>query len=141
MPAPLISMQVGSASAAKGLQRLQRKLPEKVRHRPLLAVAKVVERVAKRTAVFKDKTGALRKSIKARASTRKGRKNILVSAGVYGRGGDGAVAHAHVVEFGHGGPHPADPHPFMREAAEKSLDATFEAVTRGIQKELSRIKL
>lgn len=42
--------------------------------------------------------------------------------------------HAHLVEFGHGGPHPAPPHPFVRPA----WDGCREEVKRNIQSGLKK---
>lgn len=47
---------------------------------------------------------------------------------------------AHLVEFGHGGPHPAPPHPFMRPAYETSKAGVMadirDALEAGLVKEL-----
>lgn len=49
---------------------------------------------------------------------------------------------AHLVEFGHGGPHPAPPHPFMRPAYEEAKTVATQAIREtleaGLVKELSR---
>jgi HK97 gp10 family phage protein len=42
--------------------------------------------------------------------------------------------HAHLVEFGHGGPHPAPPHPFLRPA----WDSCKEEVQRNIAAALGK---
>lgn len=39
---------------------------------------------------------------------------------------------AHLVEFGHGGPHPAPPHPFMRPAWDGSKKAVEKTMTEAI---------
>ena len=58
----------------------------------------------KQTSAFADKTGNLRESIRKEKS-------------LFEQGGFVIVAdapHAHLVEYGHGGKHPAPAHPFVR---------------------------
>lgn len=59
------------------------------------------------------KTGNLRGAIFASRGD-ENRSSVLV--GVNFR----KAPHAHLVEFGHGGPHPAPPYPFMRPAVESN---------------------
>ncbi|MDD4986621.1 MAG: hypothetical protein PHQ43_12745 [Dehalococcoidales bacterium] len=42
--------------------------------------------------------------------------------------------HAHLVEYGHGGPHPAKPHPFFWKAIEKVADKVTENISTGLKK-------
>ena len=84
-------------------------------------VAKMIEDRAKATTQFKDKTGRLRKSIKAKKSK-------------YDEGGwivSAIAPHAHLVEFGHDKIVPwispnsigtVPPHPFLREAKESVIN-------------------
>ena len=84
----------------------------------LLAAARVLRDVISKTTEFKDLTGTLRKSI--RAYRYKNRRGFPPAAFVAaGAGGRHKAYHAHLVEYGHGGPRPAPPHPFFR----KGLDA------------------
>ena len=39
---------------------------------------------------------------------------------------DGGAKYASPVEFGHGGPHPAPPHPFIRPAFDGGVDEAYE---------------
>jgi len=41
---------------------------------------------------------------------------------------------AHLVEFGHGGPHPADPHPFLRPAYDETQHSTQSVVATEMAK-------
>ena len=36
--------------------------------------------------------------------------------------------HAHLVEYGHGGPAPAPPHPFIRPSFDKKVDEAYDAM-------------
>lgn len=46
--------------------------------------------------------------------------------------------HAHLVEFGHGGPHPAPPHPYMRPALMSQRPVIQKIITDGLSKILKR---
>lgn len=74
-----------------------------------LEVAKVVATRARATTAFKDKTGTLRRSIRAKKS-RYPDGGAIVSAG---------APHSHLIEFGHKG---AAARPFLRPALDQSLD-------------------
>ena len=47
-------------------------------------------------------------------------------AGANPRHPDGGAEYASPVEFGHGGPHPAPPHPFIRPAFDSGVDEAYE---------------
>jgi hypothetical protein len=78
-------------------------------------IAKRVAATARASRAFKDKTGRLRKSIRAKKS-RFADGGWIVTAG-----GKGA-AHAHLVEYGHGGKKPAAKKPFLRPALAAAID-------------------
>lgn len=70
---------------------------------------RMIAKSARKSADYKDKTRTLRRSIRIRKSRYKGGGYIVKAT----------APHAHLVELGHGGPHPAGPHPFMRNAVEQ----------------------
>jgi HK97 gp10 family phage protein len=74
----------------------------------------MIEAEAKSSTAFTDITGALRKSIRA-VKSKYDEGGWIVKAG--GR----AAPHAHLVEYGHGGPQPAPPHAFLRPAKDKVI--------------------
>lgn len=74
-------------------------------------IAKQVQDDAK--ASVKVVTGNLKNGIKARKSKYEGGGWIVLST----------APHSHLVEYGHGGPRPAPPHPFLRPALDKNIDA------------------
>ena len=78
-------------------------------------VAMQIKRDAKASTAFKDKTGRLRKSIRVKKSKFKDGGHIVLA------GGKGA-RHAHLVEYGHGGPRPAPPRSFLRAALDKNIE-------------------
>lgn len=95
------------------------------------------------------RTGGLRKSINRRNFPARYRNRRRKRAGVvvgpdYKMGG----SHAHLVEFGHGGPKPAPPHPFIDEAvnaAESRLRSEHglrleKSINRLVDKTIAKIK-
>ena len=94
--------------------------------------AKIVETAIKlKTPV---KTGNLLKSIGRTKWTKgvSGEGSQIV--GAIGRTGP----HAHLVEFGHGGPQPAPAHPFIRPAADQVEAKAQEAIALYIKQKLGR---
>jgi len=53
-----------------------------------------------------------------------GRRGARVTVGVHAA--EGGAPYAQPVEFGHGGPHPAPPHPFVRPAFDARVDEAYE---------------
>ena len=106
----------------------------------LLDAAKVIANDARRRAP-KGKTGNLRKGIVAKKTKRRGGMTAALGLSA----GEAAPAitaidfrkapHAHLVEYGHGGPHPAPAHPFFRPA----WDANREKVTRQIIEDINNL--
>lgn len=90
-------------------------------------IADDVVRRAKASAAFADKTGGLRKSIKkVRGKYPAENPAWLVKA---------TAPNAHLVEYGHGGPAPAPPHPFLTPAR----DAAMATAGKTVADELNRI--
>ena len=84
----------------------------------LAATARVVRDAARKTTVFEDRSGRLRRSIRAaRIPARYGGMRFRRGrAAVIAGGRIERAPHAHLVERGHGGPYPARPHPFLFRA-------------------------
>ena len=123
-----VSIRVNTGPANGALTTLLRQLPKRARGKPLLEGAKVIARNAKRTTLFEDRTGNLRRNIRAVAE-----RNFVVARA--------NAPHAHLVEYGHGGPHPARAHAFMARATAQTKEAVFAVVSREIERELNRLKL
>ena len=123
-----VSMKITTGSADGTLNKLLHQLPQKIRHKPLVEGAKVIAKGARRSALFKDLTGTLRRSIRAVKE-----RNFVVARA--------NAPHAHLVEYGHEGPQPAGAKAFMRESAKQNTDAAYRAVVRGIESELAKLKL
>lgn len=93
----------------------------------LVAGARVIARRAKQTEAFEDKTGNLRRSIKARRGQRRYPPSGLVIA---------EAPHAHIIE--HGTVHlPA--RPFLVPAAEVTRQETARAFVKGIRRRYRRV--
>ena len=103
-------------------------------------MAVVVRRKAKqRNFIFTDKTGALRRSIRSRRipATYGGRRYRTGAAAVFA-GGPGA-RHAHLVEEGHGGPRPAQPHRFLRMALLQTTNQQFSAFIQRAKQRFAQV--
>ena len=74
----------------------------------------------------KCRSGKLLGSIKIGKVVKKRAGGYRVTVGVHRS--DGGAEYANPVEFGHGGPHPAPPHPFVRPAFEAKADEAYERV-------------
>lgn len=83
----------------------------------------------------KIRTGNLYKSLKksrvTRGRTRRGKGTKRVQIGAFEGRKAGLAPHAHLVEYGHGGPAPAPPHPFIRPSFDKRKDEAVE-IMKGV---------
>lgn len=142
----------GLADLHAALQQLPAKLEKNILRGALRAGAKVMADSAK--ANVPKKSGALRKSIRVSASSKRGRVSATVKAG------DKTAYYAHMVEFGTaahritpknakalgtpGGPresvqHPgAKPKPFMRPAFDGASEAAVQASAEYIRARLDK---
>ena len=71
-------------------------------------------------------SGKLRSSIKIGRAVRHRKGGYSVTVGIHRS--DGGAEYGNPVEFGHGGPHPAPPHPFVRPAFDARVDEAYEKV-------------
>ena len=132
------SLSVADGDALKGLRNMQKRLPRAIRERVLVRGAREIARAARKSALFTDKTGTLRRAIRVVKETRKkaARANeeyVIVRA---------KAPHAPLVEFGHGGPPPRAPasvyagcyqevsHPRLQCCASRDARRTCTAQTK-----------
>ena len=94
----------------------------------LLEAAKVAAAEAKNTTAFKDKTGALRASIRARRGKRRYKPSALVEA---------TAPHAHLVELG---TIRAPGHPFLEPAVRNTRADQNRAFARGVGKNFKKVE-
>ena len=73
------------------------------------------------------RSGLLRGSLKVRGGSRK-HGAARVTVGVHS--GEAGARYANPVEHGHGGPHPAPPHPFVRPAFDAKADEAYEEMKK-----------
>lgn len=119
----------------KGIDALERKCDSiikkinKEEKKILLKQARVVRDKVKSKAP-KGPTGNLKKACYATAYAANSNSQALAFAGIRPR----KAPHAHLVEYGHGGPHPAPPHPFFRPAWDEVRGSVTSAVEIDLKK-------
>ena len=79
------------------------------------------------------RSGKLRSSIKVGGVKRKG-QGSTVSVGVW----SSDVKYAYPVEYGHGGPHPAPAHPFLRPAFNEGKEDAYSAIKSSLASALDK---
>lgn len=143
----------GAAALLRKLKDIDKRAGNKAARKGLGNAGNVVLRAMK--AKVPVGTGSLKRSLGRKVSRKKrlgGLASIIGSrvGEVAGTGKwkskrrDGKLAagsvkphkYAHLVELGHGGPHPAPPHPFMRPAYDESRSAIMAAIIEAIRQEL-----
>ena len=82
----------------------------------------------------KRRTGTLLRSIKIGRVVKKRSGGYRVTVGIHRK--DGGAAYGNPVEFGHGGPHPAPPHPFVRPAFDAKANEAYEKVKEQLKQAL-----
>ena len=80
-------------------------------------------------------SGKLRGSIKIGRAVRHRKGGYSVTVGIHRA--DGGAEYGNPVEFGHGGPHPAPPHPFVRPAFDARVDEAYEKVKQQLMTALT----
>ncbi|HQO56364.1 MAG TPA: HK97 gp10 family phage protein [Clostridia bacterium] len=77
------------------------------------------------------KSGKLKSAIKV-GKARNGRNGRQVTVGVHRRDFSGDEYYPAYVEYGHGGPRPAPPHPFIRPAFDLKKDEAWNTVKQAV---------
>lgn len=80
-------------------------------------------------------TGDLHDSIHT-GSVRGGKRGKRITIGVHHS--ERGAYYANAVEFGHGGPAPAPPHPFIRPAYDTTADEAFDIIRESLRDALDR---
>jgi len=121
--------------ALKGMDRFERntnkliKEVTKEKTKLLLKQARLVrDRIKQKAPV--GPTGNLKKAAYAKALPETMSSLAVAFAGIRPR----RAPHAHLVEYGHGGPHPAPPHPFFRPAVDEVKDKVMRNIKEGLGK-------
>mgnify|MGYP000898998208 CR=1 FL=1 len=81
------------------------------------------------------RSGLLRNSLKIKGGSRK-HGTARVTVGVHS--GEGGARYANPVEHGHGGPHPAPPHPFVRPAFDARAEEAYEEMKKLLNEALNK---
>ena len=129
--------------STKGFNELSNKIEElesifyddKVAKDALGAGAAIIEARMKNNASSdpKPRSGKLRGAIKT-GNVRKNKGRNTIAIGVW----SSDVSYAYPVEYGHGGPHPAPAHPFIRPAFNEGKDEAYSAIRQAINDALSK---
>lgn len=82
------------------------------------------------------KTGKLKAAIKAGKVKRRKDGAYTIKIGTQGKTD---AYYAPFVEFGHGGPHPAPPHPFMRPAYDATKEQAYGIIRDRLNEEINKI--
>lgn len=82
----------------------------------------------------KRRTGKLLGSIKIGRVIRHKYGRYRVTVGIHR--GEGGAEYGNPLEFGHGGPHPAPPHPFVRPAFDARVNEAYEIVKEQLRQAL-----
>lgn len=101
----------------------------------LTAGAEIVVRRAKETAPEREGSGVLKRAIRVGKRKRSSGAR-MIEAGVFYNDTENYAPYAHLVEYGHGGPHPAPPHPFLEPAARDAEDEAADAIMKELMKGL-----
>ena len=81
------------------------------------------------------KTGKLRAAIKKGRVTKRKDGTYTIKIGTQGKTD---AYYAPFVEFGHGGPHPAGPHPFLRPAYDTTKDQAYAIIRARLEQEITK---
>lgn len=131
-----VGLSPGAELDVANMIRIFNALPTTVSRRvaysAMLAGARALQPAIKTSKAFTDRSGALRGGI------RRARRHKVVA----GRSPAAYVSvrapHAHWVEFGHGGPYPARPHPFIALAILAQASNVQRAIATKFEQELLR---
>ena len=125
------------------LNRKAEKAGGQAADRALKAGAKPIFEDMRRQASIdpKIRTGNLHKSIKIGKVGKTVRKRDYktmkrITIGSHKKEMGAYAPHAHLVEYGHGGPAPAPPHPFVRPAFDRKEGEAFAEIKRVLQEEI-----
>ena len=80
------------------------------------------------------RSGKLRGALRIKKASR--RSGARVTIGVHAS--EGGAPYANPVEHGHGGPHPAPPHPFVRPAFDVRADEAYELLKEHLRNALDK---
>lgn len=123
----------GFAELADDLGNMAEKASGSAINKSLEAGAEPVLRKAMGNISGMRKTGELEGSLTiGPVKANKGRKRITIGT----HAGTAAAKYAMALEYGHGGPHPAPPHPFMMPAYDATKEDAYAAIRDTLRNEL-----
>lgn len=92
--------------------------------------AKPIEEASIRYAPERPGSGRLKASISSKVTSRRGRYKVTI--GSHGADWGSGDYYPAFVEYGHEGPRPAPPHPYLRPAYDLHRDEAYKAIAEGI---------
>ena len=129
-----IGISPGAERDAENLTKLFQALPtaigRRVAYSAMLAGARAVRPAIKTSKEFTDRRGTLR------AGIRRARRHKVVAGRTPAAYVSIRAPHAHFVEFGHGGPFPARPHPYVARALLEQASNIQKAIAQKFEQEL-----
>jgi HK97 gp10 family phage protein len=139
----------GFEEFGKRLDRLSDDMSEKIIAKALNAMSKPIVGAARLRALSTVEPGSgllsesITRKIVKRAKVARGLSIIGADMKVSGTRPDGRKEVPgnifHLVEFGHGGPHPAPPHPILRPAYDERIDEAQAAGQKVLEEELNKL--
>ncbi len=119
---------IGTKELMNKLEKINQGLKKAAQESVLKQAEMVRDRIESKAPV--GPTGNLKRSAIAKLMPKKANYPPIAIAGI-----DRKIApHAHLVEYGHGGPHPAPAHPFFRPAVSETLGKAKENLEGDLKK-------
>ena len=84
-------------------------------------------------------TGKLHGAIHTGDVSARGSGGKRITIGVHRKDWDDEDYYPAFVEYGHGGPHPAPPHPYIRPAYDATEDEAYEIIRKGLKDAIDHI--
>lgn len=103
----------------------------------LTAGADIITEEMRRIAPVRSGSGKLKGAINT-GPPKNGKRGRVVTSGVHRSDWGSDEYYPPYVEYGHGGPHPAAPHPFIRPAYDLKKDAAWNAVKQAAINQLKK---
>lgn len=133
----------GFSLLADDLEKMAERASGEGGSKALRAGAQIIFKEIRRQARIdpKVRTGNLYKSIKVGKVTKTVRHTSYateksIRIGTKEEAVGGYAPHAHLVEYGHGGPAPAPPHPFVRSSYDRKEGEAFAEIRRVLREEI-----
>lgn len=133
----------GIVEAIAASKELERRIKRGGMRKALERASTIMLKKAK--ALCPVRTGTLKKSLKKKTFTNTRTDEVIVKIGAdkkmmikVGTKTIKPSRYLHLVELGHGGPHPAPPHPFLRPAYESTIKEVIDQYTKDLRMDIEK---